>query len=1422
MTQTNFTVTNNGSLTSALAAISNGGTDAAIDTAYTITLPTLVDAPSPPTPSATLSLPNGSSLLLTGVGGLQVASFLVNGGTVTAATDIAGMVSLDRAVLINTQNFTGGIVNATSNTVENLVNTGVIDQTGAAPAVEFEDGTVETGWNGASGAEILATGVGVALEAGGVLQNGGTIVASGANGFGVYIGAGGGTVSNGQPNDTTALISGGLYGAVIEGPGIVGNAGTITGTSGTGVYLFSGLITNGSQFDPAALIEGTSGDGVLVESGIGTIGNFGTIAGGGTAGIVLEVGGTVVNGAPLDTLARIAGYQDGVVIVGAGSVTNDGTIAVTQTTGSADIGVFLADGGGVTNAGTNAVIDGASWGVLAEGAGATVTNQGSIKASGAPGLGVDLAAGGTVINGSAVYGSALIAGSYDGVRILSDINDVVQNFGTIEGSVGVDFLSGASQAAGTLINAGLVDGTGGYAVEFGTGSETLVLEATGTIVGNVLGGDEGSTTLELANGTTGTLSAVAQTVGTVSDSAGSFSFMRVGLFTIDSGASWTVNSPAAFNTLTDSGTLSLDGNVTINSLDIAGGLLMLSGQTLSMNTVTIDAQGNITGFGTVTGTVSNIGTITANGGTLVLTGTVTGIGSLVVDPGSALQLDLGGGAGAVTVKDGSLAANGLLAVQQTGFGGLLVENQATVTTGISAVAGAQGLDIAPTAGVTGDSFVTGAKSLLVNTGRFVVGDADVGSLSIEAGGTVITSPGASGLPGAVIASTAGASGSSVNVTGAGSEWQIGGSLDVGDAGTGLLSISNGASVTATTLDAGLLAGAAGIVSVSGLNSDLTATGTVSIGDAGSGELSILAGGNANIDGDLEIADAGTGSGNVDIESTTGTIFFGGNINVGYNGIGVLTIGPNVTWIQDNGGINTGANATVTQDSLPDPSPYLNNSSPNYNFNVSGTAEYAAYVGNTGNIFIGAGHSLTVESPTIYGSGGAFSLNSSADLTVDADSVTGQTFSLSGDNTLWIGHDVLPTIKTPASGTGPFTSEPNPNLGQLTVGGFTSTIANFAVGDTIIVDTSAPATFVRSGAMISVIENATTLGVLTFDTAANAATAAGTPLALVDHVLCFLAGTMIATPSGQTEVERLAVGDVVVTAGGRRRPVTWIGQGRVLATRGRRNAATPVIVRKGALGPNVPHKDLRVTKGHALYLDGVLIPVEFLVNHRSILWDDQAQEVALYHIELETHDVLLANGAPAESYRDDGNRWLFQNANSGWDQQVKAPYARVVTGGTLVDEVWRRLLERAGPRRQAPLTDDPDLHLRVDGRRVDAATRMGDAHVFRLGGRADRVQIVSRCGAPQELGLSNDPRCLGAAVRRVAVRQGTRFRAIEASDPRLADGFHAFERGEGVCWTNGDAAVPAALFEGFDGPIELVLHLGGTTRYVDDGVKAEVA
>ena len=63
-----------------------------------------------------------------------------------------------------------------------------------------------------------------------------------------------------------------------------------------------------------------------------------------------------------------------------------------------------------------------------------------------------------------------------------------------------------------------------------------------------------------------------------------------------------------------------------------------------------------------------------------------------------------------------------------------------------------------------------------------------------------------------------------------------------------------------------------------------------------------------------------------------------------------------------------------------------------------------------------------------------------------------------------------------------------------------------------------------------------------------------------------------------------------------------------------------------------------------------------------------------------------------------------------------------------------------------------------------------------------------------------------------MRQMTRFRIIEAADKLLAEGFHAFESDTGVRWTDGDATLPAALFGGFDGAVELVLQIGGSTQY----------
>jgi hypothetical protein len=77
----------------------------------------------------------------------------------------------------------------------------------------------------------------------------------------------------------------------------------------------------------------------------------------------------------------------------------------------------------------------------------------------------------------------------------------------------------------------------------------------------------------------------------------------------------------------------------------------------------------------------------------------------------------------------------------------------------------------------------------------------------------------------------------------------------------------------------------------------------------------------------------------------------------------------------------------------------------------------------------------------------------------------------------------------------------------------------------------------------------------------------------------------------------------------------------------------------------PHTDLYLSRGHALFLYGLLIHVEDLANGRTIIAGQHADSLTLdyYHIELEDHDVVLAEGAAAETYGRDSRRG-FDNAD----------------------------------------------------------------------------------------------------------------------------------------------------------------------------------
>lgn len=146
-----------------------------------------------------------------------------------------------------------------------------------------------------------------------------------------------------------------------------------------------------------------------------------------------------------------------------------------------------------------------------------------------------------------------------------------------------------------------------------------------------------------------------------------------------------------------------------------------------------------------------------------------------------------------------------------------------------------------------------------------------------------------------------------------------------------------------------------------------------------------------------------------------------------------------------------------------------------------------------------------------------------------------------------------------------------------------------------------------------------------------------------QVACLLRGTLVATPEGEVAVETLSIGDRVTTLDGTPKRIKWIGRRSYGASFARGNAKiVPVVIAAGALGPNIPSRDLHVSPDHAIHVEGGLVPAGLLVNGGSIRQEMSADVIDYFHVEFEHPEVIFTNGAPTESYVDHGNRRMFQN------------------------------------------------------------------------------------------------------------------------------------------------------------------------------------
>jgi autotransporter passenger strand-loop-strand repeat protein len=198
----------------------------------------------------------------------------------------------------------------------------------------------------------------------------------------------------------------------------------------------------------------------------------------------------------------------------------------------------------------------------------------------------------------------------------------------------------------------------------------------------------------------------------------------------------------------------------------------------------------------------------------------------------------------------------------------------------------------------------------------------------------------------------------------------------------------------------------------------------------------------------------------------------------------------------------------------------------------------------------------------------------------------------------------------------------------------------------------------------------------------------TPLAsgieITQGALCFSAGTRIQTPGGEVAVEELEVGDRVSLHDGGHASIKFIGtrsyDGKFIAGR---HLALPVTFHKNSIAENIPARDLIVSPGHGMFIDGVIVPAWRLVNGRSVTQAAAVERVDYLHIELANgHGILLAENCPAESYFDIGTRNQFQNAAefySRYPGDITAPAScrPRIESGFLLEAIQKRIAARAG-------------------------------------------------------------------------------------------------------------------------------------------------
>ncbi|MDE2334551.1 MAG: Hint domain-containing protein [Rhodospirillales bacterium] len=1016
------------------------------------------------------------------------------------------------------------------------------------------------------------------------------------------------TPTYGSPvtNTGTIAIASGSFALGATTDWTIVNEGRITGYAvggDYGVYLNSGAITNAQ----GATITG--GGALEIKTGAGVVLNSGLLAGAVYGGAFLYAGGYVSN-ATTGTITgglHAVGFQ-----TGAGTLVNNGSIA---DTGKGDV-VLLA-GGTVVN-GSTGMIRQAADSIYVTGASGVVVNSGYLYSTTAHAVELDHGgsvtnlSGGTILGQHAqIYSASLNSKSQPGSGPVT-----LTNYGLIAETATT---SSAVALKATVNGGGTVSNLGGTID--GAGRAIVILGGLGSVynTGLLTAGQYGVVNL-LAGGTIDNATG-GRILGNAPTSAGVYVTGSSGVV-INRGTIANVTSSGV--ALFSGGTVQDYGNATIAGgsfgLDIKGaaGTVQTAGTIMGGNGTAVALaagyanrvdyaagavfQGIVDGGNAIGAPVQS--TLSLSYYNSNVTGTLTNLNSTFVN---FQQIEVRG-AWAFTAVDTllsnvtltDLGAGSKHPAGTVGGDGLMLNANDTVTVASGALVSRA---TAPTKRTAGIIALSGASNVYIANGGLVTNPTNTyaAGIGLFDGGTIVN-----GLTsGAIFSATGTIIGRDVGIYATASGF----GATIVNPGTiaGLYSTSSGIDLKAmasvgnvpggTIIGAqnGLVAEAGGIIVNDGLIAGTDTTnsqgiylngGTVT--NLASGTISGVVGIQAGQAGPATVVDAGT------ITGSSYAIQFRSAVS------NLLVLDPGAEVLGTVGGQNT------------------------LNAGFLTTLQLATGTG------IGTLDSSVTHLRDVY----QIDVNAGADWVWTGSGATLAAGAILSD----LG---ALTLASGLAGSGEIMLGANATLAVLPGAAPSPTISSFGAQETIEVLGAAASGLALAGSQLTVSGTGVTLNI-------NTTLPAGDFSYVVSNnntyiMACFAAGTRLSGAFGKVPVEALQVGDKLRTASGRLATIRWLGHRRThLRQHPKPYDVMPVRIHAGAFGDNQPSRDLVLSPDHAVFVDGYLVPIRYLVNGQSIVQETR-DHVTYWHVELERHDVLLAEDLPCESYLDTGNRAAFENA-----------------------------------------------------------------------------------------------------------------------------------------------------------------------------------